>query len=544
MLSTNTNFDALHDLDNKTPIYHATFSRSGWSPDFSTICTQNATDTDYKTLIESISGGNQNVAPDKGTASISGYTITLIDDDDEFLEFIASDEAQLQNVKCVIKAGYLGNAAADLLTVFTGYVSSLKETSDHTGWIVTVADPSKKLQKHIAWEASDASPIVKFGNPIDLILKILTSTGAGTNGDYDVWAADMGVGLNDDLVDVSGLEAIRDLWFPGTSHNLYFSLTDHIKAKQLIEAEILKVINCYPRIDGQGRYSIIPFKPTMAIYNVGSVQSFTTDNIIEWTVDLNFREMINEVEIKYNWNGSEFLTIEHWADGTSINLRSVGNAPMVIESKGMNIVYNPRADIMAENRKTRILARYSTPPLKLNIKTFLEQWLTEAGDIVPITHAKIRDPIAGSVGVSNKSMEVVKRSIDWKRGTVALECIETGFSSNQYAVISPCMTVVTGTSATEFEVSSGDAAKFADFTDPEVTIHKLNGAAVATVTITDITGTTITVDSIGETPAAGWTARFAGYDDATSEQTETYGYICDDDDYLGTADDECHIITP
>jgi Na+/H+-translocating membrane pyrophosphatase len=111
-------------------------------------------------------------------------------------------------------------------------------------------------------------------------------------------------------------------------------------------------------------------------------------------------------------------------------------------------------------------------------------------------------------------------------------------------VISPCMTVVTGTSATEFEVSSGDAAKFADFTDPEVTIHKLNGAAVATVTITDITGTTITVDSIGETPAAGWTARFAGYDDATSEQTETYGYICDDDDYLGTADDECHIITP
>jgi len=544
VLSTNTNFDAIHEVQGRTPIYFATFSRSGWSPGFSTICTRNASDTSYKDLIGDISGGNQNVSPDKGTASISGYSIKIIDDDDDFLGLIASDEGQLQNVKCVIKAGYLGNAEADLLTVFTGYVSGLKESSSHTGWTITVADPSKKLQKHIAWDASDASPIVKDGNPIDLILKILTSTGAGTNGDYDVWASDMGVGLDDDLVDVSGMEAIRDLWFPGNSQNLYFSLTEHIKAKELIEKEILKVINCYPRIDGQGRYSIIPFKPTMAVYNTGDVQSFTADNIVEWAVDLNFREMINEVEIKYNWNGSEFQTIENWADGTSINLRSVGNAPMVIESKGMNIVYNPRADIMAENRKTRILARYSTPPLKVNVKAWFTRWLTEAGDIVPITHAKIKNPITGVVGLTSKDMEVVKRTIEWKRGVVSLECIETGFSSNQYAVISPCMTVVTGTSATEFEVSSGDAAKFADFTDPEVTIHKPNGAAVATVTITDIDGTTITVDSIGQTPAAGWSARFAGYDDATSEQTETYGYICDDDDYLGTADDDCHIITP
>jgi len=510
----------------------------------STVCTRNASDTSYKELITSISGGNQNVAPDQGTASISGYTITLIDQDDDFLGLIASDEAQLHNVKCVIKAGYLTNAEADLLTVFTGYVTGLKETSDHTGWTITVADPSKKLQKHIAWNASDSSPIVKYGNPIDLILKILTSTGAGTNGDYDVWAADMGVGLDDSLVAVSELETIRDRWFPGTSHNLYFSLTDHIKAKSLIEGEILKVIKCYPRIDGQGRYSIIPFKPTMAVYNTGDVQSFTDDNIIDWTVDLNFRELINEVEVKYNWNGSDFQTIESWAQGTSINLRSVGSAPLVIESKGLNVVYNPRADEVVTGLKNRVFARYATPPLKLTLKAWFTRWLTEAGDIVPITHAKIKDPIAGSAGLSNRSMEVVKRSIDWKRGTVALECIETGFSSKQYAVISPCMTVVSGTSATEFEVSSADAAKFADFTNPEVSIYKPTGAVVATVTITDITGTTISCDTIGETPEAGWTARFAGYDSVTEEQKETYGFICDDDDYLGAADDDCHIITP
>ena len=546
MLSTNTNFDAKHDLDYKTPIYIAEFSRSGWSPPFSKVCKVNAADTSYKDLIESISGGSQNVSPEKGTASVSGYTMVVKENaDNDVLSLIASDEAQCQNVQVSLKAGYDGNDEADLLPIFTGWVSGLKLSPDHSKWIFSITDPSKKLQRHIAWGATDVSPVTYSGNPINILLQILTSTGAGTNGDYDILSSTKGVGIPAANVAISEMEDIRESWFPGSSFNLSFSLTEHVRAKDFIENEILKVLNCYPKIDGQGRYSIIPFKPTLPAYNSGDVQEFTKQNIISWELDLNFREMINEVEFKYNFDGSDFDQVDYWADGTSINLRSVGNAPMTIESKGLKESYNPAADEIAESRKNRILARYKVPPLKLTIKTFFSRWLTEAGDIVPVTHEDIPDPVNGIVGISDRDMEVVKRSIDWRTGVVTLELIETGFLSNQYAVISPSMTVVAGIGSTSFTVSSADAAKYSGFTNPEVHIRRPNGLTFAQVTITDITGTTVTVDDMGETPVAGCTVGFTGYlPTALTDEQKKYGFMCDSGGYLGEADEDPHIITP
>ena len=119
--------------------------------------------------------------------------------------------------------------------------------------------------------------------------------------------------------------------------------------------------------------------------------------------------------------------------------------------------------------------------------------------------------------------------------------IVDSFESAPYCQISPSMTVVTGVSNTQFTVSSADAAKFS--AGQEIAMHYPNMVVQsAAVTITDITGTTITVDTLGATPSAGWIAQYAVYDSCTTAQ-KYYWFASDGSDELGAANDPAHLIT-
>jgi len=48
------------------------------------------------------------------------------------------------------------------------------------------------------------------GHPLDIAMRLITSTGAGTNGGYDDYPASWGYGLTNGIIDVSDIEAERD----------------------------------------------------------------------------------------------------------------------------------------------------------------------------------------------------------------------------------------------------------------------------------------------------------------------------------------------
>jgi hypothetical protein len=327
-----------------------------------------------------------------------------------------------------------------------------------------------------------------------------------------------------------------------------FTITERKTAKEFIEKEILKVLNCYPVIDGSGKYSIRPFKPPLIAYE--KVQSFTDDNITKLpTWDANLSALVNEVEFSYDHDGSDYDTEEFYADTTSVNNRGPGNKPISIKSMGLHTsvagasIAMTTGDVITR-RKNSIFNRFAAPPLKVSVTTFFDRWLTEVGDIVPVTSAYLPDIEAGTRGLDARRMEVQNISVNWDKGTVTATLLDTGYAKNNYCVISPCMTVTAGSSGTEFTVSAADAAKYANLTDPEVQMYDSHGRAQGRhVTITDVNTTTgvITCDDIGSTPSAGWTVRFADYDDATSEQQD-YGYLSDGSGYLGTANDAEHYI--
>lgn len=522
MLSTNANFDAKHEAVNRNlvPMYLVHFD--GETVDYVNHAPASPTNTPAQYLMR-ISGISQKVEPEEGRASISGLSIEILDYGDAITSLLATDTAFFHRKKTTIKAGYCGMGESDMLTVFTGWVTGLKLAGNGLSYVFDVTDPQKFMQRKVFRSATDATPAVVQGNPMNIILAVLTSTGAGTNGDYDWLDEANGLGMDPDFINVAHIEEIRDTWFPGDCAYMRFSYTDRVKAKDFIEAEILKTLNCYPMIDGQGRFDIKAFKPPLEALE--TVQSFNEDNIVglpDW--DANLDALVNEVEAYYDHDGDDYTSQAFYVQSTSLNLRGPGKKPVTIKSKGLHTSITgssvpDRASDQMERRKNKIFGRFSVPPISIKFKTHFSRWLSEAGDIVPFTHLLIPDLEAGTRGLSEARMEIISRNVDWSRGQVAFELLNTGFARDHYMVICPVMTVVSATSGTAFVVSTADAAKFRTGWEVQVTdaAGRQKAASITILTIDTATGA-ITCDNIGSTPAAGWKIKFADYGTLTDEQ--------------------------
>ncbi len=543
MRDTNTNFDVKHALLSKTPAFIIAFDG-----ETDIYCNHKPSDAtaSYFRYINKVSGLNQTIVPEKGRASIGGIKVSLVDYDGAITTLLSTDTYNFHRKKTTVKAGYKGLAIADHLAIGTGWITGLKLAPSGDTWEFDITDPQKWLQKKIFRNATEASPIIVSGNPINILLQALTSSDAGTNSDYDLGDSDLGCDLDSTTVDITGIEAVRNDWFWGDTHYMRFEITKEIKAKEFIENEILKVINCYPGIDGQGRYKVIPFKPPIATTEI--TQSFDEDNIIGLPkLDMNFAGVIHEIDFHIDWDGEDFDNKIYYVDATSFVNRGNAADPLTIKSKGLHNSMSPasiagRANKIIERRKSSVFARYAHPPIKLTVSCYFSRWISEAGDIVDFTHSKMPDVATGTRGLSSERMEVVNRKVDWRNGKVTVDLLSTGFGKGIYSAASPAMTVASGSSATAFTVSAADAAKWTEGWEAQIldAAHRQIAASVTILTINTGTGA-ITCDSIGQTPQAGWLVVFADYDNCTAGQ-KLYGFVADTSNQLGTANDSAHLV--
>ena len=463
MLSTNTTFDTAHALAYKQPMYLIHFD--GEAVDFVNYEPGSADNT-CKKYLSSIGGLSQVITPEEGKSSIGGITINIQDYDNEITALLATDTYNFHRRKTTITAGYKGMTEANMVTVFTGWVTGLKLSGDGLNYIFSLTDPQKWMQRKV-FRGAESSTVTIQGNPINILLAVLMSSGTpGTNGTHDYLAETNGLNLTSDYINVTNIESMRDTWFPGDSHYMKFSITERITAKDFIEKEILKVLNIYPVIDGDGKYNLKPYKPPIAGYT--EVQTFTEDTITGLpTWDANLAALVNEVEVFYDHDGDDFQSQLFYIDSTSLNNRGPGKKPITIKSKGLHSSLSPsslvsRAGSIILRRKNRIFGRFANPPLKMGLSTFFSRWLSEAGDIVPVTVSQLPDIEAGTRGLSLERMEIDSRQIDWGKGAVKVGLLNTGYAKGNYAAVSPTMTVLSAEpsvpagSDTFYPVVSGD----------------------------------------------------------------------------------------
>jgi hypothetical protein len=115
---------------------------------------------------------------------------------------------------------YTGKSFASPLTTLTG---------------VSRGDEGSTAEDHKAGEECWFIERV-VANPIDILLQLLTSTGTGTNGAYDLLFDGIGIPIAE--IDVAKFLSIKSTFFPSDTFTLFFY--DIQNALKYIEVELLQ----------------------------------------------------------------------------------------------------------------------------------------------------------------------------------------------------------------------------------------------------------------------------------------------------------------
>jgi hypothetical protein len=290
---------------------------------------------------------------------------------------------------------------------------------DGVTYEVQCSDIQRSLRRTIFLAASVDAPVILSGNPITLALQILTSTGLANNGAYDVLPAVNGLGVPQALVDTAGLEALRAAEFPSDTY--VFSLTDREDGKTFIEEQLWKTLNVYPVVKQDGRYSAKRYKQTGA-----SVMTLDEASIIGWSWAMGDQEMINVVEVEYDWDlegarGVYSKTQIYTADlptGRSSIDKYGRRPPLGVSAKGIRTASGGQA--ILDNRAFEVVKRFAEPPLTLTLDVFYSKHVLEAGDNITVTHSGIPNPRTGLRGLTSELFQIINFSFGEGRVRIQL----------------------------------------------------------------------------------------------------------------------------
>ncbi len=155
--------------------------------------------------------------------------------------------------RCQLYAGYAELDETDYMPFSKMEVVGRRLHEDGEAFVIELADIQRTLRREAFLTATEASPVLIEGDPLNLMLHMLLSTGTGVNGIYDDWPEAWGIGVPLAYVDVDTILAVSALL---DAPDFSFDIRAPVTAKDWIEREFLSPLNCYPVVTQDGRYSV------------------------------------------------------------------------------------------------------------------------------------------------------------------------------------------------------------------------------------------------------------------------------------------------
>jgi len=132
-------------------------------------------------------------------------------------------------------------------------VEALNSQNAGQSWILRASDIQRFVKQTIFTSAIPEAPATLGpAHPLTIALQVLTSTGAGVNGAYDVLPASQGAAVPNTLVNIEHLEFLREAVLPGLQ--MRFSEIEADEAKAFVEQQCFRPLNLVPFISQRGRY--------------------------------------------------------------------------------------------------------------------------------------------------------------------------------------------------------------------------------------------------------------------------------------------------
>ena len=313
-------------------------------------------------------------------------------------------------------AGYGDLDEADMVRLGRFEVLERVLDQDRVTWLLRCADVQYRANVQVFLTASEQSPLTLGpAHPARLALQVLTSTGAGTNGAYDVLARDLGAGVDVALVDVAAFEALeRDI--PGVQFQ--FSLTGPSDAAAFVAQQLLWPLGAVLWASPDGLLSArrILREPSAD----AAVVSLDTSSIVSWGPwAAGDRDVVNVVDVRYDWKptalpGGGSQTRHDYQTRQQIEAtRSI----QVYGRRPVNGMGRPHtwaglrselgAQALIDRHVSLVFARWADPAPLVPVTVFYKHHNLDLGDFVTVTHPHWPDLGAGLRGVDGSLWQVL-----------------------------------------------------------------------------------------------------------------------------------------
>lgn len=430
-----------------------------------------------------------------------------------------------------------GKLGADILpatTVITMQDTSMMPSSGtfklNDEFISYTGIIGNNLQSCIRGEQSSVPASHSFGddiylcevledNPITLLLQLLISSGGG--GAYDVLTD--GAAIDQNLIDISQMESIRDEYFSTRTFKLIFYNVESLK--KVVETEILYALRIRLRSQNNGKIGLALLdRPTLDIDS----PDLTHDNITKVPVfDVDETKITNIVQIEYdyNWATEKFESLVEYSDSASI-AQFGESKPMTIKMKGVRTSLGG-VNYIAEFQEL-FFRRFAfpKPTVSFNAHMATSSWELGEKPFLETTHVPTT---SGDLNFAD-NLELVSKAINQQTGDVALKLSFNAFTGLRACFIAPSDTLATVVNQKQITVGVGRGENYrAGWVMKLYDNTARDYAAAETNVIESVSGDTITFVSDWVTTLVATTHRmmFADYNQV-SEQQKKFCFISDD----------------
>lgn len=278
-------------------------------------------------------------------------------------------------------------------------------------------------------------------NPLNIILKILTS-GSGV-GSYDTLVD--GLAIDPSLVDVAGIESLRDEIFDGDEFS--FALFDIDRALTFIETELLQPCNLRFTYANNGKLTLALLDRSQFVEDLNVIDHDSLVGEPDLVVD--DQKIVNRIEISfgYDWGTKKYAFRKSYRDEDSITDYGKSASDLSFSFKGTD------DEAFVDDFAAAMLERLSTPKPEVQVASFISKSTLNVGGKARLETTKLPDS-SGELNFA-ADMEVVKRSINFQTGEVRLTLVYTSNTDTRLGYFSPADYIDSVTSQSIIELPAG-----------------------------------------------------------------------------------------
>lgn len=285
-------------------------------------------------------------------------------------------------------------------------------------------------------------------NPLNILLKILVSGGGG--GVYDVLQS--GLAISESLIDVSGIENLRDTIFSDRQFSLLLSDID--SALKFIENQILLPNGLRFTYSLDSKLSLATLDRAIFVDEDNVIDENTITKFPKWAID--GTKVTNQITVQWDYDEGTNMYNQKtvYSDQDSIDTYGLQK----LDAKFDGIKADLDGQNLVDDFAQRLLERLKTPTPTISVTTQIDKSLQNVGDKAYLVSSKIPSAV-GTLDFAS-DLEIISRSINQTNGDVQFTLAFTSFTNIRSAFIAPSDLITSFVNQRKINIAGGRAQQY------------------------------------------------------------------------------------